>query len=131
MAGRPKMMANKITELEAKMDEVWELITEYIPEQYEMHEGPLEKAGELCQSWKKAEFLATDAMSAMANLAEMLRGKAGINEEEFSAVRRAERLAKMAGKNEQREHPQAVACCEQGTSGDTGPRGLVDIPSPS
>ena len=125
------MMAKKITDLADKSEELYSLISELIPEQYEMCEGPLEKASELCQYWNKAVFKHTDAMCATANLAEMLRGKAGINEEEFSAARRAERLAKMAGKNEQREHPQIVACCVQGTSDDTEPTGLVDITKPS
>ena len=129
MPGRPKMMAKKITDLADKAEELYSLISELIPRQYEMWEGPLEKASELCQCWNKGVFMLTDAMCATANLAEMLRGKAGINEEEFSAARRAERLAKMAGKNEQREHPQTVPCCEQGTSGE--PIGLADIPSPS
>ena len=124
MAGRPKMMANKITDLADKAEEVFNLITEYIPEQYEMHEGPLEKAGELCQSWKKAEFLATDAMSAMGVLAAMLRAKAGISDPaDF------ERYPKIAKMREQGENPQAVPCCEQGTNGE--PIGLADIPSPS
>ncbi len=123
------MMAGKITELAAKMEEVWELIEKYIPEQYQpnMWKGPFEKTGELCQCWNMAVFKATDAMSAMSNLAELLRAKAGIDEAEHRAARRAE----MARKNEQRENPQTVPCCEQGTSGDTEPTGLVDIPSPS
>ena len=123
MAGRPKMMANKITELEAKTEEVWELIEKYIPKQYEMHEGPLEEADELCQCWNKAVFKATDAMTAMANLAEMLRAKAGIPEPES----RVACLAEIARITEQRESAQAVSCCGQGTNGDSEPIGLVDI----
>ena len=124
MAGRPKAMANKITELEAKAEEVWELIEKYIPKQYEMHEGPLEEAGELCQYWNKAVFMATDAMYAMGVLAAMLRAKAGISDPaDF------ERYPKIAKMREQGENPQAVPCCEQGTNGE--PIGLADIPSPS
>lgn len=114
MAGRPKMMANKITDLAEKMEELFSLIEKYIPEQYEMWEGPLEKAGELCQCWNMAVFKVTDAMSATSSLAEMLRAKAGIDEAEHRAARRAER----AKTTEQRENPQAVPCCGQGTSGE-------------
>ena len=124
MAGRPKMMAKKITDLEARTEEVWGLIEQYIPKQYEMHEGPLEETDELCQCWNRAVFAATDAMTAMANLAEMLRAKAGIDEAEHRAARRAE-TAKII---EQRESGQAVACCNRGTNGDTEPMGAVDIP---
>ncbi|MCH8881004.1 MAG: hypothetical protein IID34_14135 [Planctomycetes bacterium] len=101
------MMAKKIADLEAKMEEVWKLLEGYLPEQYEMHEGPLEKASELCQGWNYAMFGIIDATCRVGELAKMLRAKAGINEEDFRAAYRAERLAKMAGKNEQRENPQA------------------------
>ncbi|MCH8853350.1 MAG: hypothetical protein IID41_11975 [Planctomycetes bacterium] len=126
MAGRPKMMANKITELEAKTEEVFNLITEYIPKQYEMYEGRLEKASELCQYWKKAEFMVTDAMYAMGVLAATLRAKAGISDPaDF------ERYPKIAKMREQGEGTQTVPCCEQGTNGDTEPMGAVDITKPS
>lgn len=120
MPGRPKMMAKKITDLADKAEELYSLIEEYIPKQYEMHEGPLEETDELCQCWNKAVFMLTDAMGATSILAEMLRAKAGINEAEHRAARRAERA---------RKNPQAVPCCERGTNGDTEPVGAVDIPN--
>ena len=124
MPGRPKMMAKKITELEAKAEEVCGLIEEYIPRQYEMHEGPLEETDPLCQSWNLAVFAATDAMNRMSDLAILLRAKAGIPESEPSEAC----LAAIAKTTEQRKNPQAVACCEQGTNGDTESMGAVDIP---
>ena len=117
------MMAKKITDLEAKMEEAWGLLEGYIPKQYHNFEGPLEKTGELCQCWNRAVFKATDAMSAIKDLAELLRAKAGIDEADLRAARRAE----IARITEQRESGQAVSCCEQGTNGDTEPMGAVDI----
>jgi len=119
MAGRPKMMANKIAELEAKTEEVFNLMEDYIPEQYKMHEGPLEETDELCQCWNRAWFGAADAMSSMYSLAIVLRAKAGIPEPERSAAL----LAEIARITEQRESAQAVACCERGTNGDSKPMG--------
>ena len=118
------MMAKKITELEARTEEVCGLIEEYIPRQYEMHEGPLEETDPLCQGWNRAMFAAEDAMNRMSDLAILLRAKAGIPEPEPSAAF----LAEMTKRSEQNENAQAVTCCEQGTNGDTEPMGAVDIP---
>ena len=119
MAGRPKMMAKRITELEAKVEEVWVLLEDYMPEQY----ADLSVESPLCDAWNAANFAITDASYRMAELATMLRAKAGIPESESEMALRAE-IAKMRG---QGENAQAVPCCEQGTNGDTEPKGAVDI----
>ena len=98
MAGRPKMMAKKMTDLEAKTNEMFDLISEYIPEQYELFEGPTGK-DPLCDAWNTALFAVTDAMQRMNQLARMLRDKAGIDEPEPSAAV----LANMAKRTEQSE----------------------------
>ena len=122
MAGQPKKMAKKITELNAKMLEVWSLIEKYIPEQYERFELPLEETDELCQSWNRAVWAATDAMREMGALATMLRFKAGIPDP--ADFERYPEIAKMRW---QEESAQAVPCFEQGTNGETEPIGPVDI----
>ena len=83
MAGRPKMMAEKVAGLEAKTEEVWNLISEYIPEQYENDTGPLAN-DPLCKAWCAALNVATDSMYIMEDLARSLRAKAGIAEPESS-----------------------------------------------
>ncbi|MCH8852606.1 MAG: hypothetical protein IID41_08105 [Planctomycetes bacterium] len=119
MAGRPKVMAKRITELDEKLEELWGLLDDYMPKQYadRSAEGPL------CDAWGAAENAITDASHRMGDLATMLRAKAGIPESERSVALSAE-IAKM---REQGESAQADACCEQGTSGNTEPMGAVDI----
>ena len=119
MPGRPKMMAKKIAGLDAKLDEVWGLLLDYMPKQYAV--GSVESP--LCDAWNAAEGAITDASNHMGYLATMLRAKAGIPESESEMALRAE-IAKMRG---QGESAQAVPCCEQGTNGDTEPKGAVDI----
>ena len=97
MPGRPKMMAKKITELEAKAEEVFNLITEYIPKQYEMHEGPLEEMDELCRGWNESMFAIIDASCRVGELAKMLRAKAGIDEVAFREARRASVVTRKRG----------------------------------
>ena len=112
VAGQPKTTARKITELEAKAEEVFNLISDYIPERYEGFEGPFEEADPLCQCWNKALWTATDAIREMGALAAMLRAKAGVSDPiDFE---RYPKIAKIRG---QGESTQAVACCEKGTTG--------------
>lgn len=130
MPGRPKVMAKNITELAEKAEEVFNLILEYIPKQYEMREGPFRRADLLCQLWKEAEWKITDAMYATSTLAKILRDKAGIPESEAEIALRAE-LAEIRGKGRSalREIVQAASSDEQGTNGDTELMGSIDIPS--
>ena len=100
------MMANRITDLEAKTEEVFSLIDEYIPEQYQMGDGPL-KDDPPCIAWNKALFTAADAMTSMRELAMLLRAKAGIPESE-SRQKLLKYLAKSNESQEAKQEPERV-----------------------
>ena len=81
MAGRPVKMAEKVTALEAKMNEVYKLLLEYTPSQY-VDRPPTDELGE---AWRNALDEIREADHTLSELGDMLRDKAGTTLEQTRA----------------------------------------------
>ncbi len=83
-------MAEKITALEAKMNEVYKLLLEYMPDLYS-NQRPTDELGE---AWRNALDEIREADHTLSELGDMLRDKAGTTLEQTKA-----RIAELQGQS--------------------------------
>jgi hypothetical protein len=82
MPGRPKMMAKRVAELEERAMVLEGDVLDLTPSQYLKDDCGPDPLG-LRQAWKNAGDAALDAYFALGDLGEILRKKAGIQDEDW------------------------------------------------
>ena len=86
MAGRPRKMAKRVTELEDRAMMLEGDLLELTPGQYLKDDCGPDPLG-LCQAWRKALDAALDAYLALGTLGEIVRDKAGFVRDEDGILR--------------------------------------------